>query len=278
MSGVYDAEAFLALRASWPGVELTRAAFEQHLARVGNSEPARAAELYLCCACGEGDARAHAHFQKTYSIYLRQGAARVRKDEDFVREVAQCVHDKLFVADPPGIWKYTGRGPLETWLRVVASRVALDQVRSERRRQAIGGEFPQAIAALDSGLETKLDRARYLQAFQDAVHAAIASLSARERNVLRLHYVAGINIEGIGKAYRVHRATVARWIARIRSHLLERVRADLSARVQGLSDSEFEGLVALVHTRLDLAVSSWMSGSGGVSSDLQEADECPQSA
>jgi RNA polymerase sigma-70 factor (ECF subfamily) len=273
------AEPFRALQLRWPGVSLPRAEYEAHAGALceGDAYPPHAAELYLALACARADARAHAHFEAEYASCLRQGVARVRADDEFIAEVVQELRHKLFVASPPRIEKYTGKGPLGAWLRVVAGRAALDRSRAELRQKPADLVAPEALALLQSSLESKLDRARYVTAFQTALQNAVSALEPRERNVLRLHYGAGVNIDGIGQAYRVHRATVARWLVRIQKQISESVRRELRSSAKDLDDGEFRDLIQLVQSRLDMALTSWMRSSiqSGVS---WTEEDCPRSA
>ncbi len=271
-------ELFRAAQDRWPGVSLSRVDFEEHARRLGVEElyPAHAAELYLALACARSDARAHAFFDAEYASCARQGAAKVRADDEFIADVVQDLRHKLFIGPPPRIEKYTGKGPLSAWLRVVAGRAALDRARSDLRRQPAEG-VPEALAALESSLESKLDRARYVSAFQTALEKAVLALEPRDRNVLRLHYSAGVNIDGIGRAYRVHRATVARWLVRIQKEIAESVRRELRHNGQALEEGEFRQLIHLLQSRLDVALTSWLGSKVGSALSWAEED-CPQSA
>ena len=67
------------------------------------------------------------------------GAAvrRIGPTAEFQNELKQRVRVRLLVAEAgevPRIAKYSGRGPLRAWLRVTATRVALDMRRAERPR------------------------------------------------------------------------------------------------------------------------------------------------
>jgi RNA polymerase sigma-70 factor (ECF subfamily) len=97
-------------------------------------------------------------------------------------------------------------------------------------------------------------KGRYREDFKVALQAAMAGLSARDRTVLRLHWVDGLNIDKIGAVYRVHRSTVARWIAQCRKQLLEDTKRALKARLQ-VSHSELHSLVGLLRSQLHLSVS-----------------------
>lgn len=272
-------ELFRAVRSRWPGVSLAREDFEAYARRLGVEEiyPPHAAELYLALACARSDAQAHAFFDAEYASSARQGVARIRADDEFIAEIVQDLRHKLFIGSPPRIEKYTGRGPLSAWLRVVAGRAALDRARSELRRQPAEGAAPELLAALESSLDSKLDRARYVTAFQTALQNAVLALEPRERNVLRLHYLRGVNIDGIGRAYRVHRATVARWLVRIQKQIAESVRRELRQNGRMLEDGEFRELIHLLQSRLDVALTSWL-GSKAESALSRAEEDCPQSA
>jgi len=81
----------------------------------------------------------------------------------------------------------------------------------------------------------------------------LGRLTAEQRNLLRLHFLDGLNIEKIGAVMQVHRATVARWIAAAREEILENVRRDLNQRLR-LEPSEFESLVNLVRSQLQVSI------------------------
>jgi RNA polymerase sigma-70 factor (ECF subfamily) len=61
-----------------------------------------------------------------------------------------------------------------------------------------------------------------------------------------------LNIEAIGRVFRVHRATVARWLVTIRTRLFEHVRQRMGI-APGQSSAELRSLFAMV--RSDLRVS-----------------------
>ena len=52
-------------RAAWPTVELAPEAFAAYLAE-REPTPARAADLYIACACARGDEEAIGRFEATY--------------------------------------------------------------------------------------------------------------------------------------------------------------------------------------------------------------------
>jgi RNA polymerase sigma-70 factor, ECF subfamily len=264
---------------AWQGVQLDYAVFERHLRDLGCTDelPAHVSEVYLACACVHGDATAGQYFQTRYVCHLRDAVARVFHDDGAIDEITRDVCHKLFVGPPPRLCAYTGRGALDAWLRVVAGRAALDRARADRRRgrelTPVHDELPNS----GSGMESRLDRARYQAIFQEATARAIDALSLRDRNVLRLHFRAGLGIEAIAQAYGVHRATATRWVARIRSVLMKTVRVDLRRQVGQLTNSEFRGLVRLLRSQLEIVISSWADEARPASAE-QTADGAPKSA
>jgi RNA polymerase sigma-70 factor (ECF subfamily) len=139
-------------------------------------------------------------------------------------------------------------------VRVVAVREALTLLRKTAGAAARHEEEDLAdLRAQVHDPELALIQARHANDFRLAIQTALGELSTRERTVLRLHFCDGLNIDQIGVVYRVHRATVARWIARAREELLETVRKTLRARL-GVTPSELRSLLVHVRSQLDVSV------------------------
>ena len=253
-------------RAAWPGVEVALETFTAHVARhtSGVSDPEAAAadlygsDLYLACACDSGDPHGLRVFEE--EILPQAGSALRRLDPSpaFADEVRQLLRQKLFVTDGsslPKIADYAGRGPLTTWVRVSAVRTALNLRGSGRREQPMTASQVAALAPPVDDPALKYLKAQFADEFEAALARACASLTDRDRTILRLRFVDDLGIDQIGGLYGVHRATVARWIARIRDELFAATRTDLVARLK-LSDSDFESLLGLARSQLDLSLSA----------------------
>jgi RNA polymerase sigma-70 factor, ECF subfamily len=250
-------EMFHGAHGHWPGVELPFEAFaarcNQILALEGEL-PLESADLFLCCACAAGQRAALRLFESEGAGVAEIAIKRVDRDVDFVRDALQDLWRKLLVGADARVRSYTGRGPLQAWVRVAATRVALDRKRAGKLDQKRHVELSEQLAAADLDLEASMLRARFGRAFQDALHASLAALSKQDRNVLRLHAVGHCNIDEIGRAYNVHRATAARWIERCRSKIYAEVRQALRLR-HGLTPSEFKSLAVLIGAELELSLS-----------------------
>jgi RNA polymerase sigma-70 factor, ECF subfamily len=259
-------EWFAAGQRSWPSLALgfeAFAAFCKRLLPLEDGLPIEPADWYLCCGCVEGLPEALRLFERHGLAVAQAAIRRVDADEEFVHDTLQELWSKLLVGSQPRVHAYSGRGPLQAWLRVAATRLALDRRRTRRRGANREVALSERLAASAFNPEAQVLKARYGNAFREALREAVAGLSGQERNVLRMH-VGRCSIDDIGRAYGVHRATAARWIERARSKIYEQVRQILSA-AHPLTDSEFRSLAGLMGAEVDLSLTqeSWKQ-SGGI--------------
>jgi RNA polymerase sigma-70 factor (ECF subfamily) len=94
--------------------------------------------------------------------------------------------------------------------------------------------------------------------YRDAFTAALATLTPRERNLLRQHYLHGATVDELGALYNVHRATPARWIAQIRETLLHRTR-ELVGAALSLTGTELDGAMTKLAGELDYSLRHTLS-------------------
>jgi RNA polymerase sigma-70 factor (ECF subfamily) len=212
-------------------------------------------DVSLARACAVGDAAALETFEARYMSRVPDFVARLRVEPAFVDELKQVLRNKLFVASPPDrpkIAEYSGSGALERWFRIAAVNTALKLLRRGRTvdRDELA-RVTEGATAVDPELE--LVKRRYSKEFEAAFRDALAGLSTRQRNVLRLHFVDGLAIDAIGAVHRVHRATAARWLASAREDVLDRTRSALRSRLH-LTATEIDSLVAVVQSRLDVSL------------------------
>lgn len=213
------------------------------------------ADLVLACACAQGDASALAHFDTTYRADIVGALSRLRADRDFVDEVTQRVREKLFVGEHPKILDYAGRGTLRAWLKAVVMRTALNARRRKLTEPQPGHDDDRLLEMAAPALEPELAEivTKYGDAYKRAVHAALASLSAEDRNVLRLSLLEGLGIDAIARIYAVHRATVARWVSRTRETVASEARRLLGESTR-LPPSELASVTQACRATLDLSL------------------------
>ncbi len=211
-------------------------------------------ELALARACAAGDAEAIAEVERRSELALRRALGKLRIDDAQADEIRQVVREKLFVRDgerPPGIASYEGKGPLVAFLRAVVVHAALSAKRRERPHD---GDSVIAGIAIDDDPALGVVRATYGASFAQAFRDALAQLSSRERNILRLVYVDGLSVEEVAATYGVHRVSVSRWLGAARGTLQETTKALLRTRL-ALGPSEAASVARLCLADLDVSLS-----------------------
>lgn len=249
-------------RRAWPSIRLDEGHFTRHLARVtAGAEDAlvsiRAGEVYLACAAAQGDTAAIAEIERAHLARILADVGRLAGSSAEHADIAQLVRVRLFVSEggePPRIAAFGGRGPLGGFLRMVAVRVALGQRRKARGvEDASSGDDSLMDLPADSNPELDSLRSRYRVEFKAAFDEAMASLTARDRTLLRLHFLDRMSIDQLGALYRAHRSTAARWLARATESLSEETSRRLGERL-GLGQAELSSIMDLVRSQIDLSL------------------------
>jgi RNA polymerase sigma-70 factor (ECF subfamily) len=252
MSGsVREVERQAAVR--WPGVRCSSASFAEHVLALGISSPQLSAfgeDLFLAFACAEQDKVALQVFDAQYLSRVGRAIMRIDAASDFLDEVTQRLRERLLAPPTPRIRGYAATGPLLSWTRVSAVRVALNlkQHESKHSHRALADCLLQEFDVTPS--ETN----RYREVLEDSLRKVFRQLEARERNLIRLHYIDGLNVDRLGAMYSVHRATAARWIVAARDRIFEDVARDVRATLK-LSPSEFQSVLGLVRSYVDANLS-----------------------
>jgi RNA polymerase sigma-70 factor len=249
-------------RAAWPQLAVPTEVFIRRIAGhfPGDEDllawlsRARAADLYLATACTVGVEGAIATFDESFlnavpAILQRSGLGALQADE-----IRQRVRERLFVG-PAKIRDYSGRGALASWVEVVTLRIAIDMKRQERPTVS---DDTDAVRAAGADPELELIKERYRSNFKAALRAALEGLSGEQRNLLKLHFVDGVTLDQLAALFRVHRATVARWIAAARHSIFDRVQDRLQTEL-ALNREEFDSLLRDIRSRLDLSLSALLT-------------------
>lgn len=217
-------------RKTWPRIAVEDEVFlehvESHADRSGDPERylegVHGADLYLACGVLHRDRAALAYFEEHFMSKVPSFVLRVRVGRDVVDDVTQKMRELLVMgpSGEPKIGEYSGKGALGGWLRVTAVRTALNQVRHQ------GAAFPTAeplgehlAVHGDPELALVKDRAKAL--LEGAFQRVVGGLEAKERAMLRLHYIDGLTMDQLSALYKTPRSTVARRIQEVRAQVLE---------------------------------------------------------
>jgi RNA polymerase sigma-70 factor (ECF subfamily) len=215
------------------------------------------ADLYLAYACASGDSRAIATLERRHFDEVDRVVAVMRAPEGTADEVKQILRMRFFVADgprPAAIAEFGGRGDLRGWVRVSAVREVLRLFKRSRRSVALD-EVMLGELAPPGDAETDLAKQRVRADVGAALRQALAGLPVRERMLLRYQLVDGLGITAIGSIYHVHRATVARWLAKVRDDLLAETQRLLADRLQ-LRPDELDSILRFARSQLDISLVS----------------------
>jgi RNA polymerase sigma-70 factor, ECF subfamily len=223
--------------------------------------PAHAEDLALVRACLAGEPRARARFEAQFGACLRAGVLRIHSDAAFVDETLQQLRSRLLTGPDAKLGAYSGSGPLRAWLKLVASRAALDALRSEarRRRHERAAAAAWTLSAADP--ELGVDRTRHGVHFGHALRSVLRALAPQDRALLKLRFSDGLELEAIARKRGVHRVTVARWLTALYARLSRAMQSELSQRGASLSASELHGLGQVVASQLAGTLDSWLQRS-----------------
>lgn len=270
--------------ATWPDVPLSEEVFVRHLARifvreVDSSlphpseadavhpvlrfiEPLHHSDLYLACACAEGNPGALLAFERHYLALLPGMLAHLREPLASVEDVCQQLRARFLVRTPnapPKITSYSGRGPLRTWLRVSAVRDVLcirrgPQGGFEGGCGASAGDVFKLPPSLHGDPELEHIKRLYRCEFHQAVVDAFAGLSDKDRDLFRLSVIEGLSTPAISRLYQVNQSTISRWLTSAKQRVFDETKALLQRRLR-LSPGEFESILRVLNSQIDVSLS-----------------------
>jgi RNA polymerase sigma-70 factor (ECF subfamily) len=275
-------------RAAWPDLSVDAAAVVAFIARQATPDLAetsldglRPADLYLACACAHLQPGAIAAFDRDYMREVDVALQRMRVGPPRLQDVKQLVRQRLFVGGgnaghptgPGKIVEYGGRGDLRRWVRSVAVRTCLNELRKGKREVLIDDDqliAQHAIASDDP--EVEYMKRTYAHEFRAAFGEALGQLGAREQTLLRYHHVDGLNIDEIGAIYRIHRVTAFRWLEKAKEQLVRATLSALRGRLK-LPTDELDSVLRMIRSQIHLSLVRHLGGpNDSVADDAIELD------
>jgi RNA polymerase sigma-70 factor (ECF subfamily) len=252
-------------RSRWPRLSLAFEPFADRIANLGEEagDPAElhGEDLFLAVACVQAVPGAAEAFRAELGAAIAGFVRTVVKGGAAADEVASHLLVDLLVGEsgPPRLATYTGRGPLRAWLRMTAVRRALNAQRDGTRRSELDGRMLREAVGTSADPETAYLKQLYGPAFEQAFRDALARLGPEETALLRLHFGEKLPLGALAAMYGWSKPTASRRVAAAREALLVRTRDLLQERLK-LSASEFESVLRLVRSHLDVTLSGFMKG------------------
>lgn len=245
------------------GISLSALRFADYLGQRAQSvtalEKMPLEDLFLACACGEGDNEALAAFQRRFAPEVALALRQVPAASTMSDEIVQRVFTQLLFPDDEGnrgINSYRGQGRLFSWLRVIAVRCAFAELAKTQRHMPLGDE--PILEAMQEGPDLLYLKEVYRSAFRSAFSQTLAELDYEARVLLRHHYVHGLSIDKLSLLHKIHRATAARRLAKSREELLQGTRTRLLGELQ-ISDDELNSIMRLIASQLEASMGALMS-------------------
>jgi RNA polymerase sigma-70 factor (ECF subfamily) len=209
-------------------------------------------DLDLARRVARGEPEALKRFDREVAGEIATAVRKVDRDPAFIDEIAQRVRVRLLVADgdgPPRIGAYRGTGPLRAWVAIAALRVALNA----KRDAPPAGDVLADVVDREPDPALRHLKTQYRAEYREALTAAIAALGDRERALLRLRFVSGLELAHIGKLYRVHESTASRWIAAAVEAVGSGARERLVQKLS-ITAATADSVARLVASQLDLSI------------------------
>ncbi len=187
-------------------------------------------ELFLTTACAEGDEQAWNTLHSRYRNSILKAARSCTSNEAVAEELAARLLTELYFqpdAKSSGrggkICQYHGLGSLEGWLKVVVTRMSIDQARNDQKKvslEELETDLPDQTSLANAASLVEDREAREAAAVvTESLGAALGELDSKERLILSLYYLENLNLKDLAKMVKVHESTVSRMIERIRQRL-----------------------------------------------------------
>lgn len=159
---------------------------------------------------------------------------------------------------PARIREYKGTGTLKAWLRVIVVRAAL-KTQTPVDLSGVEEAWWEALQSTATTLEVGVLHGEFRESLAPAMLAAIDALSPKDRSLLRLHYLEDVSMEALARSYRVHAASVSRWVEGARAAFLSAVRDELARRT-GVGRLAVDSLVRVLQDRFDISFRRALAG------------------
>jgi RNA polymerase sigma-70 factor len=220
-----------------------------------------AEDLYLACACLLELPGAAKELDEHFIARVPLFVAHIDSSRAFADEIAQQLRVRLLVQEGerrPRIADYSGRGSLVGWLRVIAVRLALNQVAGPDVARRVDDAVALDELAEDDSAELRLLRAQFGAALTAALRRAISALAPEQRVLLRLHFSTGHSTHTIAAMLHVNQSTAARRLMAARQAVYEETRRLLVASVP-MTTTELASLARALESQLNFSLTSLLA-------------------
>jgi RNA polymerase sigma-70 factor len=202
--------------------------------RFGLASTLHTSDLYLSLACALPSEKAWERFRSSYQQYIFDLCAFALSSRGIAAELASNILSDMFLPDRSGrsrIASYDGRTALPTWLRAVVTRRAINEGRLKWNHVESIEALPDlADEAAIKFMEDSIRQSKYSQAINEAIAAAVSTLTELERLVLVLRYGESMQAQEIAKRLNASPSSITRLLKRAYDKLRKEVISALCCR------------------------------------------------
>jgi RNA polymerase sigma-70 factor (ECF subfamily) len=245
------------VRTAIPGVGVDDEGFRAHVEAVGPT-PEYMADLCIAYAAMRGDPKACRELELEHRGTVILAMSRAGLSGAELSDATQALWTKLLTTNesgaPPRLARYAGRGPLGAWIKICASREAVD---ARRRRKAFEPltDLTAELVSASSDLEKALAVSESEPIVRATLQEVLRGLPSKFQNLLRHRFIDRLSSEELATLYGVHRATIDRWLTRARWGVLQGTRRALQDRLALRPDSA-RSLIDAIVGDLDMSFSA----------------------
>jgi RNA polymerase sigma-70 factor (ECF subfamily) len=231
-------------------------------------------DLCLIVACERNDEKAWEDLVSNYDSVVKSAARKIASGSEDADDLASSIWAELYGLrqDEDGARKtklayYSGRGSLGGWLRAIISQMAVDRFRKQSRMVQIEEAREFEILAEESSnnsnnehIVSHAENPEEIYSEQQTAHdvaealqAAVASLEAEDRLILKMYYFDGLKLKDIAAVFGYHEATASRKLVRVQSEIRKSVEKALKTR-HGWNDGEVQRYLSDTATGLGISL------------------------
>ncbi len=212
-------------------------------------------DLFLTEAALAGSNAAWARLKALHGYRLAAVFRRIMNDDGAADELANQFWAELAapVSGTARLSRYAGKGALGAWLVVSAARYAQKARARSRETAASDDVLLERVGAAEEDLALKLFKSQHQKEFTESVKQAFRRISLEERNLLRHHYLDGVETGELARLLGVHRATAVRKLAAARDSFVAAFRDELSVRLK-IQRLDVDSIARLFKSQLDISL------------------------
>jgi RNA polymerase sigma-70 factor, ECF subfamily len=210
-------------------------------------------ELALAYACAQRHPGALTKLRSEFFTPVCAQLRRFTASGISASDIDGMLTDRLLLHEA-SIATYGGRGSLEGWIRITATRLVLNAVRAKQSEDQRDAAAIDTLLQRSEAPDERIDKQALQRQFKEAFAKAAATLTDDERDALRMHVYENLSIDDLADVFGVHRATAARWLSRARERLLEVTQREFGASLR-MHDSEVGRITGMLLSQVDLSIS-----------------------